>query len=676
MSELEGQIVEYVFENSTKFAVVTRANKDRLGVVDEFGRNGKLRADQVLWTHGSCSPNQFAGRVKKIEQVIIDLQQDIDTELLWETLIEEYDEKTRIEISDVTLDYFGNSDSSHSSAMLREMFNDFIHFRRKGVFVFVRTHDAVETRKQEIIARRKKADLIAGQVAYIKQVLGNDEAEPVPQEMTDLVRRVEMFVQNKEVGSLESILRSANSNSDLQEVAFRFLQNLGRISKDADPWVIKAGFTDTFNKKVASFVESCPPFSMDDPSISSRQDFRDLMTFSIDDVETEEIDDAISLETTDEGTQIWIHIADMAHYCEKDDLLDEVGYDRCSSIYLPTSVVSMVPKRIAHDLASLVQGEMRPSLSYGILVNDQGEILSSEIKRGVIEVNYRLNYDDVDQFLNNEEISIPDSETLQGALQKLAQLAPLFQDERARSGALIFKRREPKLMVKDEQIELKIIDTNSLSRTMISELMIIANNIAASFAAENNLPFIYRTQDKASKELDTELVADIRKCYDPIKTQSIIRFLPPARLTIDPAGHFGLGLSLYTQVTSPIRRYPDLVLQRQIVSLLEESEASYTSQELLQILSHAEEEQRKIRNLEQDVTRFYQLKYIHNQPSGTLFRVAILNDLADGFFVELENLNIRGKLKASKNSKLNGWVQATIQHIDARRGELVFKHHS
>jgi exoribonuclease-2 len=255
------------------------------------------------------------------------------------------------------------------------------------------------------------------------------------------------------------------------------------------------------------------------------------------------------------------------------------------------------------------------------------------------------------------------------ALTILHQIACRLQQDRAARGAITFRRPELKVRVyrdaTGEHIKLTKLDPNAPSRILVSEMMVLLNGLAADFAAANSLPVIFRTQ-----EARDAIPADSLGLPEALAFEKLRRTFKRSRLSLTPGLHSGLGLSAYTQVSSPIRRYSDMVTQRQFTGLLQEKPIPHAREELLAVLAAAEAAEVEIRALEDRSTSYWLLQHLARERMTAVLNAVVLDRKGS---MELEDYYLRGKLPDPGTVEPGTVVQVAIDHIDPAKGEVRFK---
>src|SRR5215470_2725985 len=412
-----------------------------------------------------------------------------------------------------------------------------------------------------------------------------------------------------------------------------------------------AGIETQFSPQFIEAAEHLRPYAHD----IARLDYRSAFTFTIDDEDTREVDDALSVSHEGGEIIVGIHIADVSVFVQKADLLDVEAARRSSTIYLPSTTVRMFPERLSTDLASLNAGTVRPAYTVEVRFDDQGNRLGYRIALTSLSVHKRLSYDEADaEFEAGGE-----------PLRTLHEIARQLQDTRAARGAITFRRPELKIRVTGDEIDVKKINPNSPSRFIVSEMMILANGLSADFASVNALPVIYRTQEPREA-----VAVEDAPAVEALAFERLRKTFKRSRHSLTPALHSGLGLSAYTQASSPIRRYADLVTQRQFTSMLRSAAIPNGREELLRILVTAEAAEQEIRAIEERSTNYWLLEYLSRYKKHQQLAAVVL-DLKGN--IEIEDFYLRGKLTPANKLQPGEVVQVRIESIEPDKTEVRFR---
>ncbi len=388
--------------------------------------------------------------------------------------------------------------------------------------------------------------------------------------------------------------------------------------------MLDRGLRRRFPKKVLEAAELARDHPHEEPS---RRDLRELTTFTIDPSNAQDFDDAISAErVSDKLTRIWVHIADVSAYVRPGDVIDREARRRATSVYVPGAVEPMLPEALSNDACSLVPGEERLAVT-GELEFEGAELLRSSFYRSLIRSDKRLSYEDVDEiFAGTRKAKAPWAEPLSAAREVSAQLDAA---RRAGGAALAIESVEPEFSFdKQGHVADSAASIQTESHRLIEHLMIAANGAVAALCSERGLPTLYRIHERPESEsverlLDQlaslgvptpatakhlssteagELVAAASLAVDEhVKrtgsgrlglTYLVLRSLRQARYSPQNLGHAGLGLANYCHFTSPIRRYPDLLCHRALLSAVGCDEQAPRADELEEIAVWTSERER------------------------------------------------------------------------------------
>ena len=307
---------------------------------------------------------------------------------------------------------------------------------------------------------------------------------------------------------------------------------------------------------------------LEQPGDATRLDLTGQHCVTIDDDDTRDIDDGLALERRSDGSlRIWIHVADPGRLIAADSPLDLEARRRGSSLYLAVGNLPMFPEELSNGPFSLRQGKRSAAWSFWVELDEAGEIGASSIQRSWVKPTYRLSYNDADELIDLAPPEDPDLADLDRLLERRRQW-------RLARGALLMDLPEGRIRSHVGEPQLEITEP-SPSRQLVAEAMILAGAVAARFGMEHGLALPYRSQLPA----DLPAAAELQALPDgAVRFAAIKRCLSRGLMGTQPAAHFSLGLPAYVQATSPIRRYGDLVVQRQIAAILDGSPPLNTEQ--------------------------------------------------------------------------------------------------
>jgi len=644
---LEGRIIEFLDSDELRLAYVRKEERDRLHVIDPRGRNLSVSGDRVVVIHRSTSESDFPAAARQISEKVATLQSEVDIELLWQSLAGKTRELQPAELAEL---FFGENAPEASSAVFKALAADTLFFRRKGAQFLPRTQEQISTEVTRRNRQREREEQ-REQLSHIIGQLLNGKNSSIPAGAEPVLDRIQHWLRHKTGDEVSTILENMAGPSRVREAAYEILARAGRVDASVDRFLVMAGIREDFTPEFIRAAEQLSPWVHD----STRTDYRDVEALTIDDEGTLEVDDALTVRYADSETIIGIHIADVSAFIAKGDLLDAEGSHRSSTIYLPTVTVRMFPERLSTDLVSLKAGVDRPAFTVEVRFDQQGTRVGYRILLSTIRVKNRLSYDQADAAI----------EAGHEALTALHRLARQLHDQRASRGAITFRRPELKIHVEDDRIEVEKINPNSSSRFLVSEMMILANGLAADFASLNSLPVIYRTQEPRDA-----IEVDDTPQMEALAFEKLRKTFKRSRLSLTPGTHSGLGLSAYTQASSPIRRYADLITQRQFTAMLKGEPLPHGREELLQILTTAETVEQEIRAIEDRSTNYWLLEYLARYKKDQELRATALDGKGS---IELEDYYLRAKLSSPQKLQPGQTIGVQIESIDPARGEVRFR---
>lgn len=421
----------------------------------------------------------------------------------------------------------------------------------------------------------------------------------------------------------------------------------------------KYGISEKFPVEVLNEAKKISQ-QVNEAEISKRIDRRNLKIVTIDGEDAKDLDDGVYAEEKSDGTFfLGVYIADVSHYVKENSLLDKEAYERGTSIYPVDRVIPMLPKELSNGICSINAGVDRLSMACEMVLDSKGAVKSHKIFPTVIHVDKRLTYTAVNKFLNGDD-ELKDISKLLLTLKRICELRRKIREQR---GAIDFDLFELKVLLNDKGKPIDIIKRErNLAESIIEECMLIANETVAKHMFDLHRPFIYRVHEEPSEEKietlnnllatfglhinkknETLKPIDVQKVLNKVKgttAQKIIddmtlRSMQQARYTSKQAIHFGLAAEYYTHFTSPIRRYPDLIVHRLLRELFE-GKNSKLNEKLETIAIQSSERERRAVEIERETTDLkvteYMQKFIGKHFKGTIVSVTKF-----GFFVELEN---------------------------------------
>lgn len=451
------------------------------------------------------------------------------------------------------------------------------------------------------------------------------------------------------------------------------------VGVDILSFVYQNGFKPKFPDEVLESIQDMPDV-VSDAEMVGRLDLRDKVIFTIDGADTRDIDDAIHISKLSDGTyELGVHIADVSHYVEKDSLLDKEAYERGTSVYLVDRVIPMLPHRLSNGICSLNPNVDRLAMSCIMTIDKKGRIVGSQIQKSVIRSRIQMTYDAVNDILDKGIVQDGYADYVDD-LKLMKEVSDLLRTKMVHRGYIEFSSPEAKIIVDEEckPIEIKLRHEGT-GENMIENFMVAANETVGSFVFYQGLPGIYRVHDKPDeKRLNSffqflnargYVVSGKKKDFSSRDLQNILKQLedkPDAKILNDLAirsqakaiysdeniGHFGLGSKCYSHFTSPIRRYPDLILHRLIKDYTEHYSneiIEYWEANLSEMANHCSIKEQDAQKCERDVDDMKKAEYMEGH-IGEEFEGVISGVQEFGVFVELPN-TIEGLVKLENMPK-------------------------
>ncbi|GLV47350.1 ribonuclease R [Thermus sp. LT1-2-5] len=444
----------------------------------------------------------------------------------------------------------------------------------------------------------------------------------------------------------------------------KFLEYLGEgdaPETETEAVIAKYGLRAEFPEEVLREAEAIP-LAIPEAELRRRQDFRALRVFTIDGVDAKDFDDAIHIERLPSGYRVGVHIADVSHYVKEGSALDQEAYLRGTSVYLPGRVLPMLPERLSNGVCSLKPQEDRLTLSVLFDLTEDLRVKRVRFAEGVIRSVARLTYTEVEAFA--EGFGLPEEHAfLAEDLALLLDLTGRLREKRLALGALDFSFPEVKVEVEAGTLHL-IPQEEPRARSLIEELMLLANQAVAEHLVNKGLPGLFRVHEEpldeaygklrlalarlgytlpeevSSQALQRVLLQAKGRPEEPVVANLVLRSLRLARYAAENLGHFGLAMEHYLHFTSPIRRYPDLVVHRVLKAVLRRTLTPAKKARWLEtfpaIAEHASEMERKAEAAERELTKYYMAKWAELH-LGERFLGKVTGVANFGAFVMLKN---------------------------------------
>ncbi len=591
----EGKIIEYIDQGKIVCSLCLQDKGNRLHLLTSLNRQVNLAPKRALLISSPVidhlSPREeIIKRLKETDSRRDRLKEEICVKDLWE-LIKDEDES--FDYKYLTQLCFGETiTDDHISALVRALFDDKLYFKMKDGRFIPLTEDKVEliisqreeeARKEESLqkgggwlkeALEKGTDRIPGDMAYVIEVL------------------VDLALHGREASGYHygKALLSRAGISDPGE-ARKLLTRLGVWEEDEPLDIFRFDIRRTFTDDLLRDSVRLNSAGMD---LTGREDLRDLQVFTIDGPLTQDFDDGLSVDMQGDRIEIGIHIADVASVIDLDSGLDREASLRGSSLYLPRRQIPMFPADLSHDRLSLREGADRPAISLLTRFDRTGNLRDYRFVRSLINVKNQWTYDRINEQHEQEDRFL-----------WLYRVCEKMRQKRIENGALILSLPEVTIKVdKDNSVSIEMISQETPSRMMVAELMILYNWLTARFCRDHTIPIHYRCQKEPNERLPVEETDYI---YYVFRQR---RKLQPLVIDVEPGPHAGLGLDVYSNVSSPIRRYFDLIGQRQVGDFLFRGTPPYNREELENIRLRVTPALKDLDMVKRNRIRYWILKYL------------------------------------------------------------------
>ncbi|RJP75534.1 MAG: RNB domain-containing ribonuclease [Desulfobacteraceae bacterium] len=654
-----GNIVEFIDSQKIICAVILEIKKQRLKLLTENNREVTLSPTRLTFT---CSDrlNLTWNRAKLVESLKEtaskrkNLIPAIDIREIWEVL---NTEEEWIDLETMTLFCFQNPVTpDHTSAVIRAFFQDRTYFKFN--------HDKFlpfsEQQVESIIAQEKETERINQLIKkggnWLKGIIKN-AAPPV---MTDQDRAYAEILKSCFIFGKDSpqypigkeILSQANL--DMGSRLFHILVQAGTLDRHENIELLRNDIPVIFPdaiEEAAQKIKQGTAASAD----KNRKDLTDLTIFTIDGQSTLDFDDALSIERDADSYRIGVHISDVGHVVRKGDIIDTEALKRGTSIYMPDLKIPMLHPLLSEETCSLKAGSERPAISILVRMTKFAEVIDYEILPSIINISRQLSYAEANRIAETDE-----------GIKILYQLAGYFREKRLKAGAIQINLPEINVFLNDnKEIDLIRTDRETPGRMLVAEMMILANHLMAGFIADHKLPAIFRSQPAPKNRIlknDGETTL-FENCLQR-------KFLSRLVIGTVPEHHSGLGLSGYVTATSPIRKYFDLVTQRQVRAILG-LEDPYSEQEIRQIIQELESPMRNAGHVQFMRHRFWILAMLEKR-IGEKEEALVMDRRRNEYIIILTKYMLECPMAQSSGTSLKpgDLIQVIIQHADARNDNL------
>ena len=664
----KGTLVEVKLHGDRRLMVIDRPEgKKHWQAIDENGNNHIIHPREINYTikvngeSNSFTYNQIPSFLQKVTKFL----DPSSLEVAWEILSEDSQATSPNDLANLL---FSEISSVTSYAAYCLLSDDKIYFKQKGDLYEPRSGTQVTELKHQAEASAQRAKLLAEFQQKLHDKLAGGEVAWTSSDRTRL-ECLERYALNGDESSDKAAaqeLLSFAKRSKGEQSAFQMLVDLGIWNEHENLNLLRSQVPIRFANEVIAAAQDCMTNPIPDSMQQLRRDLTHLHVYTIDDISTTEIDDGLSIETlSDGGKRIWIHIADPTRWLEPESVLDRDARKRGTSVYLPTGVIPMFPIELAAGPMSLIQSKVCHAMSFAVDLDESGAIAHYEIVASLVKPNYRLTYEDVEEML---QLGVEDD------LERLADYARLRKKWRVAQGAIEIHLPDTTVKVDSQngdRLTLELME-DTFSRQLVAEMMILAGEVAAKFAQTHNIPIPYRYQEQPElPPLDTLMQLP----SGPVREFAICRCMTKGLLGLYASRHAGLGLDAYAQVTSPIRRYSDLLAHWQIKAFLRNEPLPFTAEMLTAILQAIDPAIWDANQVEKQSVRYWSLEYLRRN-KDEVWEALMLDWLRENeklALVLIEDLGLKLPMRINRQIQVGDNLRIRTSEVDPRKDVIYFQ---
>ena len=658
----KGTLIEFRIHGDRRLAVADRPDgKKNWIVVEASGQSHSIPPKQV-----SYEIEGESYKISEIPKFLQEVENYLDPsslEVAWELLIEDGE---TVNPGEMAMLLFSEQTPEQCYAAYFLLSEDKIFFKQKGDRYEPRSASQVAEIKHQIEVATQKKQGLEQFLDKVKRRLAGEEVEWANSDRHRLDTLEKYATQGEESSHRTQAIETLAilELAETADAAFKLLVDLGIWSPHENLFLRRSQVPTHFSIRVLEVAKRCLESLPADPD-TNRLDLTNLKVYTIDDESTKEIDDGLSVEFLEDGRQrLWIHIADPTRLLVPGDELDLEARRRTTTVYLPTGMIPMFPEELATGPMSLIQGQVCCALSFGVILDETGAVQDYSIHASLIKPTYRLTYEDVDEMLELRVQGEPE-------IHLLNDWAKCREKWRLSQGAIAIYMPESIIKVKDDEIAIKLVE-DSRSRVLVAEMMILTGEVAAKYGQTHNLPIPYRSQPQPELPPKEELML---LEAGPVRSSAMRRCMPRSEMGIMPSRHASLALETYTQVTSPIRRYSDLLAHFQIKAHLRGEELPFSRQEMQDMVMSLGPAVKEASSIERFTNRYWALEYLRRE-NGQIWQALIIRWLREENnlgLILLEDLGLELAMRFGRDVKVGDRLDVKVAYADPRKDEIMFQ---
>ena len=645
-----GKIIEYIDQRKIVLSVCVKDRGNKLQLLTISNHEVSISPKRYLLMSSATlntamSRGELLNELKTIEKIRTDYAAKISVQDLWELTYEE--NKTFSYAYLAQLSFGRNINDDHVSALVRALFADGIYFKIKNDSFVPNTPEKVEQIiKTREAAEQREQELTEG-AALLKEVIHNRYSNnpPLKERIIELLIQLALYGKDAPAYKFGKEMFSRAGIKNIEN-ARRILVNLNIWDEDENLDLHRFNIRSDFSAPALKEIDSAIKKGIDP---GEREDLTDLSIFTIDGPYTRDFDDALSLEPREEGCRLGVHVTDVTPFIKIDGHLDREASHRASSVYLPVTQIPMFPQSLSNNALSLVEGCKRLALSLFADFDRDGNLYNFEFIPTIVRVEKRLTYDQVNNIYTKEPLFLA-----------LHQLCQALRQKRVDNGAMLIPL--PEIFFEfdnNSNIFPTLIEQNTPSRIIVSECMILYNWLAAKFAFDKGFPILYRSQEPPQERLTID---ESKYIYYVFQQRRKLR-----RLIIDtiPHPHSSLGVDIYTNATSPLRRYMDVLVQRQIHSAIFQKSPVYEEGTLKELNMVLQQALKDIDIMKRNQIRYWTLKYLAGCTNQS-FQAIVFQKLKYKYLIILTDLLFVAELPKGRDLGLlpGEEIRVTVKKSD------------
>jgi len=485
----------------------------------------------------------------------------------------------------------------------------------------------------------------------------------------------DVFIKKADFGSAQNgdvvvakITKYPEKNISAEGKITEVISRCGEAGGELKALIRENGYFETFPSRVNAEAKARSRENVTDDLTAGRRDLRSRTVITIDGASSKDLDDGVSVEKLENGNYLLgVHIADVSHYVDADGFLDKEALKRGNSVYLLNHVVPMLPKVLSNGICSLNEGEDRLTLTCDMEIDDNGNLVNHEIYESMIRSKARMVYEDVSDIVENgDKLLIKKYESIYGDIIMMKELSDILREKRKQTGSLDFDFDEADITLDENEVPIEIgIEERRCANRMIEEFMLMANKTVAEHYFWMEYPFVYRVHERPDTEKIVELKAFLAgfginlpgnpdsihpkalndilgtlegKPYENIVSTVMLRSMKKAFYSTECDGHFGLAFKYYCHFTSPIRRYPDLMVHRIIKAdlngMADDAALRKFKADAVNAADISSATERKAQEVEREAVKMKKAQYMESKV-GDVYEGVISGVTNFGIYVEL-----------------------------------------